>query len=463
MTDSLVQRVTRSMWLLAAAACGFLAVFSTVVVLRNSDTEARQRIKAEQSNLVGLGLIDLISLNAFYEVIPRLPSTLQTDRLSQIIRIYDTKGSLLFTNLKVPDLDNADAARLGNVDKDFYEIEGESRDYLARLRSHRAMDGDVLWIEIATPRPRVSAVLRQITVPIFLTLLVLMGLSLPLARFVTRRILRPLSHMSEQIDRLDVARFKTWTPLSEADQPPEFHPILRKVSELLRRIQKAFLSSHRLAQFVTHEIRTPLTVLRGEMETTLMNPAVNADEYQAILRSALEEVNKIEEIVTTVLALARRDRGTPTCNPAAVPLEPFFRDLLPRLTAASHREISFQAGPESRRDVFVDPDLLALLVSNLIRNVALHTPSHTPCRIETGKRSEDLCRIRVSDTGPGMGEAILKAANSPDPPEGALGVGLTLCRLIAGVSRWDLVFRNGPDGGLTVEITCPFAPEITKS
>ena len=165
------------MWLLSTVVCCLMAAFSTVFVLRNSDEEAKQKIKAEQANLVALGLIDLISLNAFREIVPRLPGTLQGERLSEIIRIYNLSGKLLYTNLKVPDIDNADSSRFQDVDRDFYVIEGEHVEYLARLRSYETLDGDDVWIEIATPRQKVGVVLARIAGPIFLTFITLLAVS----------------------------------------------------------------------------------------------------------------------------------------------------------------------------------------------------------------------------------------------------------------------------------------------
>src|SRR5665213_48356 len=95
-TRSLVHRITTAMWLVSALSCCLTVVLATGLILKNSDEQEKSRIIAERANLEALGLIDLVSLNNFQEIVPRLSQQLQRDRLTEIIRIYKPGGELLY-------------------------------------------------------------------------------------------------------------------------------------------------------------------------------------------------------------------------------------------------------------------------------------------------------------------------------------------------------------------------------
>ncbi|MFH1262725.1 MAG: ATP-binding protein [Pseudomonadota bacterium] len=459
---SLVTRLTGGMWLFSAISCVAAALLATFLIIRNSELQAKDRIKAEEANLVSLGLIDLISLNDFKELVPRIPETLQGgEGLDEVIRIYEPPGKLLFTNVKSPEIARAKVPRAKVVDKGFYEIEGKTHHYLALLRSYQAYDGDTLWIEIVTPRTSAIAVLQQIMLPFLLALTLLLILSYVIARIVTRKALMPLQSMGRQMDHLDVTQFKAWEPFAVAEQPKEFQPILGKVNELIARIQNAFLKFHRLGQFVAHEVRTPLTVIQGEIENALATPTATPEEYRETLTSCMGEVARIDEIVGTVLRVAKADAEIRPYVPETVDLGAFLGELGPKLEKYTGRKIRLSPGESA--PLFADRELIGLLVSNLVQNVAKHTPAGTATEIRWSKRGENETELEILDRGPGLPPDILSVANSDQIGNETLGIGLTLCKQIAQISHLKLEFENRPEGGLLVRMIVPTAqPNMTK-
>lgn len=444
------------MWILSSLTCLVALVTSVALILRNSDEEGRERIKAEEANLVALGLPDLISLNNWRDVIQRLPETLEIDRLNEIIRIYDIQGRLLYSNIRSAELGKVHLDRASHVNQGFYLIVTPKREYQALLRGYRALDGDIFWIEIATPRRQLARILGDISLPFGIMLLTLLAVSYFIAHRLSRNVLSPLESAAAHMESLNVQGFKAWEPLSLASQPREFQPVIRKVNELLSRIQKAFVQSRQLGQFLAHEIRTPLTVIRGEIETALMNASPQPQELADVLRSSLEEVSKIEEIISTILGITEREAKTKTYSPLSVDLPALLREIAPRIERWVNRPFTFEIDPKVPVFAFLDRELFILLVSNLLRNIARHAPRETPASVRMTTTRSDIS-IEIRDRGPGLSPSLLEAANSPRAEEELLGVGLNLCKEIARLNRLILRFENQPTGGLAVRISCPIS------
>ncbi len=455
---SLAQRVASAMWMLSTLICAFTIFLSTLLILRNADEQAKQRIKAEQSNLISLGLIDLIALNEFVNIVPRLPDTLGYDRLSEIIRIYEPPGKLVYTNVRIPDFADVKMDRRAFVNHDFYVVEGASRQYLSLLRSHKTSDGQTLWIEISTTRQTPSFVLRRIAIPFAVIFIAVLLISLVMARRISRLALVPLGLISRQMDQFDVATLKSWQPIPLREQPKEFRSMVIKFNELLTRVQAGFLKVQQLSQFITHELRTPLTVLRGEIETSLMNPKNQKPELETTLRSGLEEVEKMDHIVQTVLRFSVLEPDAKIYRPATIDLRILFTEILPPLERWINRKISFEVGKNLKPIVFVDRDLFSLLISNLVRNIAKHTPESTEASILIHSGVSGAVIVEISDRGPGLPAEVLEAVNQEEAATEHLGIGLRLCRQIAIVSRLDLRFENRAEGGVTARISCPALP-----
>jgi signal transduction histidine kinase len=260
------------------------------------------------------------------------------------------------------------------------------------------------------------------------------------------------------MDRLDVAHFKAWEPFPLENQPKEFQPIVRKVNELIVRIQNGFLKFHQLGQFVAHEVRTPLTVIQGEIENALESPGLRPEEYGDTLASCLDEVSRIEEIVATVLRISVQDGAVRPYAPETIDLDSFLRELLPKYERYTGR--TFVLAPAGIQDpsIFADRELLTLLLGNLLRNVARHTPLPTQAEVRVFPQGSSEIAIEIADRGPGLSADLLQAVNSDQMGSELLGIGLSLCKQIANVSHLKLEFANRPEGGLTARISCPKAP-----
>ncbi len=276
-------------------------------------------------------------------------------------------------------------------------------------------------------------------------------------RWGMRRALRPLEEASAELQRvrgLGSGARLTRTEVAEVDA------LIASANDLLDRLDRAFDAQASFTAQAAHELRTPVTVLRGELELALRRERTAADYVDTIGRT-LQQVQQLAELVEGLMALTRveaghADRGREREHLSLVVLRAVERERR-RLEAARCTV---------EQDVDYDPEmslhlgLVTTAVGNLLRNVAVHAPG-AMVRVHTEPGSGTV-RVVVDDDGPGVDEAdrerVLERFGRRGTGEG-LGLGLGLVREVARRHGGDLVLERSPQGGLRAVITMALAVE----
>jgi signal transduction histidine kinase len=225
-----------------------------------------------------------------------MPQVFRETTLTVMV-LYLPNGEMIYTNRKTQDL----AVRKiivpkessNKIYKNYYLIQGEKHQYLALMQRYNTFDEGTLFVEIATTRLSPSNILHETFLPLSLTLLILFGLAFWMAKTLTKTSLQPLHELANATDQIDIHNIKKWNVLATFNQPKEFVPLITKINELMTRIQSTLLNSQYLGRYIAHEVRTPLTIMQGEIETTLQRPSSTKADLQNVLHSSLEEISKI--------------------------------------------------------------------------------------------------------------------------------------------------------------------------
>lgn len=221
-----------------------------------------------------------------------------------------------------------------------------------------------LFLQVAAPRVTLETQTRQLKniltfgLPGVLAVAILAGL------FFASRALRPVQEMILFTNRLHAEDLHERIPL------PSTRDEIRKLAEtlngMLERIESAFTSQERFVADASHQLLTPLTILKGEIETNAR--ATTDNEQQKIYRSLLQEVDNLSRIVKDMLLLARIDAGENALQVGEVYLDETLIDViarLQRLAKTKNIQISFDLlNQEQRAPILGDADLLTNLVTN---------------------------------------------------------------------------------------------------
>jgi len=196
---------------------------------------------------------------------------------------------------------------------------------------------------------------------------------------------RPLHRIVEQISQISANELSTH--LNPATVPVELTELVLSFNELLQRMEEAF---NRLANFsadIAHELRTPVTNLMTQTQVAL-SQARNADAYQEVLYSNMEEYERMAQMISDMLFLAKADNAQHPLNTETIDLKSEVHNLFDYYGAwAEECRVSLK----QHGDAHIQGDRLMLrrALSNLLSNAIRHTPADNQVEIK-------LCNI-VSD------------------------------------------------------------------
>jgi histidine kinase len=287
------------------------------------------------------------------------------------------------------------------------------------------------------------------------------------AWFVGRRLLRPLDDLGAATRRLARGDYAVRVPVPSES---ELAALANDVNQLGGHLAAVEQRRSQLLGEVTHELRTPITVIRGQMEG-LIDGVVEAspDVYAAVA----DEAARLQRLVDDLTLLSRTDEGTLEVHMTDLDLAALVAVAVERLRpqfdfARVALTIDRHEGPDPLL-VRGDIDRLTQVLSNLLGNALIHTPSGGTVTIRTG-RDRSMAVVDVVDDGEGIQldelERIFErfysgprsAAASNRTVRQGRGIGLTIARGLARAHGGDVVASSsGPGRGATFRLTVPTA------
>jgi len=239
------------------------------------------------------------------------------------------------------------------------------------------------------------------------------GATLVGAWWLAGSAVRPVYEITEQATRIAPGTLDQ--RIAAHAETDEYRGLVAVLNRMLERLDQAFRNERRLTADMSHELRSPLTALRGEIEVALRAER-NARDYQRVLHSALEEIDRLTEMSEDLLLITRADahllqaHRVPTDVDAIV--EGVVEALQPRI---DERELAVDCRFASdATPVVVDPELVTRLVQQLLDNAVKFTPPGGRVRVATAPLNGDRgIQIVVEDTGPGLGPELLPHVFEP--------------------------------------------------
>lgn len=277
--------------------------------------------------------------------------------------------------------------------------------------------------------------------------------------FAGSRVMRPLDRLTT--GAVVIAKDPDPTHrLPAVSRPAEVAALSKTLNSMLDRLGASSETTRRFAADVGHELRGPLTASTAYLETLLAHPDLSPD-----LRSHIEAANAQQQRMVTTLAalqvLARVDAGA---IPEFTDVEPgLLVEELVRLARQRHPATHFTfADTTSGATVRGWREGLRIAIDNLLDNAAIHGIDGGHVAVEVAELDQAVT-VTVADNGPGIPDELreqLRArfARGPQAHAGGSGLGLALVDQQAAVHGGQVVFGNGPAGGLRVRFVIP-APE----
>jgi two-component system, OmpR family, heavy metal sensor histidine kinase CusS len=241
------------------------------------------------------------------------------------------------------------------------------------------------------------------------------------------------------------------------------------LNEMLDRIEKAFLRVTQFTADASHELRTPISLIRTEAELALRRSRGEA-EYKEALRGILLESERTTTIVEQLLALARADSGREMLHVETLNLSVAMREVQQNWRqVAEIRNLQFSTSIEPDVSVVGDVMLLRKLADLLLDNALKYTPA--PGKIDLSlARTNARAVLTVRDSGPGIAveeqskifERFYRVDKARSREQGGAGLGLAIAKWIVTQHRGTIAVTSELGGGTTFSIELPLAPSPSQ-
>jgi two-component system OmpR family sensor kinase len=236
------------------------------------------------------------------------------------------------------------------------------------------------------------------------------------------------------------------------------------LNAMLERLERTFDTQRRFTADASHELRSPLSRLRTEIEITLRRPR-DVQDYVVTLRSCLDEVERLTMLVEELLMLARLDAGEERGPVEPMALNVLAEDAVRRMRGpARDRQVEIVLDIVTRVAARVAPAPASLVLANLLDNAVKFSPPGGKVTVRVAADG-DAAVLSVADEGPGIADADLpflfdrfyRGASARAGTIAGVGLGLALSQAIVRAYGGRIAATNGPVHGALLTVSLPLA------
>lgn len=334
-----------------------------------------------------------------------------------------------------------------------------------RMRVTRIVDGALL---VAAPRATISETLNRLRLLLTWAGVIGLGLAALLSWQAAKTALRPVEEVAEAATAIGETR-----DLSRRVDPggedelgkltKAFNGMLDRLEAAQTELERTLDGQRRFLADASHEMRTPLTTMRGNLEVIKASPDISAEDLKAALTDSIDEAERMSRLITDLLALARADaRAQP--REESVQMAGVVREAVagaqtadtasggdgPHVTIRADETVTVRGSTEGLRRV----------VTNLVENAMKYTPGEGSIEVSV-QREDQWAVLRVTDSGIGMTHDEVAHAfdrfwrSDRSRAERGSGLGLAIVKSVVEEHGGAIVAESAPGRGTTMWVRLP--------
>jgi two-component system, OmpR family, sensor kinase len=453
------------------AAAGIGVYVSTRVALLNTLDDSLLRIAIAEAS----SAVDEPSEGVHVHDIPpgEAGARADPDAVERLIAVRNAAGDLVAHTANLLDgpaleLDRALEARALAGATTVADMQRGPQRYRGIYYPIRDEQDRPLVMIVAVPTARQQELLNSLAAALVAILLAGATVGGVGALALARRMTRPIENIASSARAFGESNLAHRIPDVAPDA--ELHELTLLLNAMFGRLQQAFDTQRRAIELqkrfvadASHELRSPLSNLRGTVEVTLRHPR-DAAEYRSALGVALSEIERLSRLVAGLLTLSRADAGALEGGGVACDLAEIARDSI-----GAHAARAADAGVAVTLDADPAPvpvtgsaDRLRQVVDNLLDNALQHAPSGSAVRIGVGRDSGEA-RLTVADDGPGLSpedcarvfDRFYRVDSARDRRSGGTGLGLAIVRAIVEAHGGTVAVESSPGCGAKFSVRLP--------
>jgi two-component system OmpR family sensor kinase len=283
--------------------------------------------------------------------------------------------------------------------------------------------------------------------------------------FLAKRSLAPIAHITETARRITASNLgERVKPRGSGD---ELDHLIATLNEMISRLEDSFKRISQFTADASHELRTPISSMRGEAELLLSKPRP-IQEYQGVLANHIEKLDFIMRMINDLILLSKFDSNEAGLEMVQVKLNDFLANLWELFRVLGEQKgVTFTLEDIEEANVLGDRTRLQQLFTNLIDNAIKFTPSGGHVDLSL-KRDGVFARVFVKDTGIGIPreeferifERFYRVDKSRARESGGTGLGLSICRWIAKAHHGKIEVKSELGKGAEFIVSLPLVTDI---
>jgi len=271
---------------------------------------------------------------------------------------------------------------------------------------------------------------------------------------VVGRALRPVEQIRRTVtDITDISAADLTRRVPEPGTDDEIGHLAQTMNAMLARLEDAAGRQRRFVADASHELRSPLTAIRANLEVGLAHP--ERAPWPAIAERAVKQATRLEDLISELLMLARTDAGQAAARQQPVELAPLLAEIK---AATSAPAVAVELDVPPGLAVTGNPAELSRVFRNVVENAARY--ARTVVRVSASATGERVT-VRVADDGPGIPAAerervfgrFVRLDASREQVSGSSGLGLAIVKELVEAHRGTVTIEGAEGGGALVLIT----------
>src|SRR5271157_201815 len=291
------------------------------------------------------------------------------------------------------------------------------------------------------------------------------GAAIAVGYYMAKKALKPVDQIRRAAVKISSSNLDERIEIGR--RKDELSRLAHTFNEMIARLKDAFQRCNQFSIDVSHELKTPLTILKGETEVALRKPRENP-VYQKLLTSNLEEINQMARIIDDLLLLAKADTGETHLNVDEIDLKDLILEVYSDMSIlAEKKNIELTVGELHETRLSGDELKLRRMLWNVVENGIKYTQPGGKVAISSGLQNGSV-RISVRDTGVGISDKDLKyvfdrfyRADGSRNREGGSGLGLSISKWIAEAHKGTIEVESQASSGTVFSIKLPLAGGAT--
>jgi heavy metal sensor kinase len=280
--------------------------------------------------------------------------------------------------------------------------------------------------------------------------------------FMAGRALKPVLSVAQTAQRISGSNLSLRIPTRRAGDELDY--LILTFNRMIEGLEASFQQIKQFSTDVSHELRTPITGIRGQLEVALFT-AKTTDQYREAMFNALQDIDRLSQIVRALLLLSQAESGQLTLQKSRLNLGEIVKDLVDEFQIPAEAA-AVRLTADVPDDCFAGIDRVQIerMITNLLSNAIKFTPENGSVRVRL-RPADDHFEIVVEDTGCGIPTEYLPhifdrfyrvpgSGTAPGPEQG-LGLGLSFVAWIVKAHDGKIEVESSPGKGTRFTITLP--------